>query len=230
MATTDDAGPAVHDDAEPVVHTIVTATEADGPPLAALLAERFAQDPVLSRVLAGRRNPQARLRAYFACEIAPSLACGRVWTTPGRRGVLVVRPPHLSRGYRIRRAVRYIRLFGLRVRLLTRTARQIAQHKPAEPYGHVYLLATARGNRDRTLSRRLLRTGAEECDRQGVPSFLVTAHGPLRAYLCTIGYQEAAPIELLPGVTVTPMKRDACGPAHRDGDGRAGAVTGVRGR
>lgn len=196
------------DDAEPVVHPIVTATDADGPPLVALLAERFAQDPVLSRALAGRKDAPARLRAYFAQEIAPSLACGRVWTTPGHRGVLVLRPPRLSRGYRIRRAVRYVRLFGLRVRLLSRTAGRIAQRKPPEPYGHVYLLATARGNRDRTLSRRLLRHGTEEFDRQGLSSFLVTAHGPLREYLRTIGYQEAAPLELLPGVVVTPMQRD----------------------
>ena len=189
------------------------ATAADRSRIVSVLAEAFADDPVMGHLLPpGSRRREQRIRRLFALELPRSERLGGAWIAGRGAGAAVWYPPgqwRPSSWQVLRQAPAAVRLFGRQAGRAARTQDLLHEHHPERPHWYLYYLGTERQQRGTGIGSALMRPVLESCDQQGLPAYLEATTQHSRAFYLRHGFQELEPVNLPDdGPPLYPMWRD----------------------
>lgn len=189
------------------------ATSAQLPAVAGVLAEAFADDPVLSFLLpAGISRREQRLRSFFALEAPRSHACDSAWITADETAAAIWYPPgqwRESAWTTLRHGPGQLRVFGCRLPLAGRVLLTMQSHHPVEPHWYLLYLGTTPESQGTGRGSALLRAVLDSCDAHGVPAYLEATNERNRALYLRHGFVDRDRLPLPGGgPALYPMWRD----------------------
>ncbi|HEY8300341.1 MAG TPA: GNAT family N-acetyltransferase [Jatrophihabitans sp.] len=181
---------------------------------AAVLADAFADDPVLSFLLPPTiRARRRRLQALFALEEPRSRRCGGAWTATDGSAAALWYPPGRWREPLWSTAFHgpaSTAVFGRRTALATRVLATMVDHHPREPHWYLLYLGTAAAAQGTGRGSTLLRAVLDQCDTQGLPAYLEATNERNRALYRRHGFRDRDRLPLpAGGPPLYPMWRDA---------------------
>jgi GNAT superfamily N-acetyltransferase len=189
------------------------AEAADDARLVEVLAEAFADDAALAHALPmNARNRSARLRAFFALEVARSRRTGGAWTTADGAGAAVWYPPgHWppTAWESLRQTPAALRIFGRHSARSAQILGVLQQHHPVQPHWYLAYLAARRSRQGSGVGGALLAAVLDRCDAEGAPAYLEASNARNRGLYLRHGFADRDPLTLpRGGPTVFPMWRD----------------------
>ena len=153
------------------------ATRVDRESAVAVLARSFAEDPVFTFLMPPslpRRD--ARLRRFFALDVARSARRAGTWVSDDGSGAAVWFPPGqwqaTSREYLLA-APRWAALLGSRLLVADRVLKVLeAHHRELAPHWYCLYLGTEPHRQSQGVGSALLRAVLDRCDQEGTPAYL----------------------------------------------------------
>ncbi|MGH8861398.1 MAG: GNAT family N-acetyltransferase [Jatrophihabitantaceae bacterium] len=186
-----------------VAPTVRTATRADLPEMARVLAAAFADDPVLGFLIPpGVRRRRERLRSFFALELPRSAGLGGAWTAMAGGAAAIWYPPggwRASNWTTFRQGPATMRIFGRRLGLAARVLLMLQNHHPTAPHWYLFYLGAAPAQQSLGRGSALLRAVLDRCDEQGLPAYLEATNERNRALYLRHGFVERDELPLPDG-------------------------------
>lgn len=193
------------------------ARPADVPALAQVLADAFADDPVMRFLVPDGHRYRERLARLFRADLRSMVRLRATWVATahdGRvAGVGVWAPPNrwkLSPVEGARMALPALWALGRNVVRATRAYATFDRVHPARP-AHWYLstLGTAPSHQGTGVGGRLLRAVLDRCDEEGLGAYLESSKLENVPYYARFGFQARGEVHLPDGgPTIVPMWRD----------------------
>jgi GNAT superfamily N-acetyltransferase len=160
------------------------------PVLAAIIANAFSHDPILTWTFPGPRLEE-RLRLFFDAFAARIAERGWLWTIEGLDAVAMWAPPAsdetlaeidastdpIARELTGDGGARYRALWD-----------RVESHRPTRPHRYLDLLAVAEGRRGMGLGSALVRHGLAEAGTERAPVFLVTSGASTAGFYSRLGF------------------------------------------
>ncbi len=171
----------------------------DGRTAERLLGRAFADDPVWTWLVGGRRTAERAGRVLFEYAQAQVDRGGQVWTTAGGEAIAVWVPPdtppardadHLRL---LPRVLRPLGAGGLR-RLLPLA--ETDRHHPREPHWYLSVLGTDPDHQRRGHASRLVEPRLDEADRHGVGCYLESSKEANVPYYRRFGFEVTETLHL----------------------------------
>ena len=181
----------------------------DVPRVVEVLAEAFADDPLLAPLFPD--GEPRRRRAFFRLDVPRSQRLGGAWTTSDGAGAAVWYPPGAwepSTWEDLRVLPTAARAFGRRLGLAARVLAALHEHHPRQPHWYLYSLGAVPGRQGQGLGSALLRPVLERCDREGLPAYLEATSPRNQALYRRHGFVDRPPLPLPGGATAYPMWRE----------------------
>jgi GNAT superfamily N-acetyltransferase len=186
-------------------------TREELPQVALVLARAFEHDSVLSQLLPERGSAVDPLRRYFELEAEAALSRGgEVWVDDDLRGAAVWRPPGAwvdPTLTQLGRVPGYLGIFRRRFGVASRIAKTLARVHPVEPHWYLPFVGVEPGAIGRGLGTALLEPVLDRCDREGLGAYLEATSAASARLFTRLGFEPREHLEVLPGVSVTPMWR-----------------------
>lgn len=187
------------------------ATREEIPGVALVLARAFERDPVLAPLLPAGGSAVERLRRYFELETEQALLRGgEVWVDGDLRAAAVWRPPGAWVDSTLRQLGRipgYLAVFGRRFGAASRLATALGRVHPEALHWYLPFVGVEPELAGRGLGTAVLEPVLDRCDREGVAAYLEARSAAGARLFARLGFEPREQVEVLPGVTVTPMWR-----------------------
>ena len=187
------------------------------PAVSAVLAQAFADDPVMNWLLPQRTRRVARRELMFRLELRTYGLSqgGTVFTADDGGGGLVggclVLPPD---GWRMpntadgRTAVRWLRAFGRQLPRALRTQRALEEHHPREPHYYIRSVGVRPALQGQGVGSALMRPTLDRCDSDGVSAYLEASSERSATLYERLGFVHLGILELPDGgPPLWPMQR-----------------------
>lgn len=182
--------------------------------VAAVLAEAFAEDPLLTWLLedvdaAGRHGSRTAWWRFMVTNsprgtelhVTGDGSAAACWHPPGAGSL----PPAAVAGFR--RMVG--ELTGERAPMVFESFSRFARCAPAEPHWHLAAVGVMPDRRGEGLGERLLGAMLRRCDRLQVPAYLESSNARNIGFYERLGFRRAGEVSTVDGrVTLTLMWRD----------------------
>ncbi len=184
--------------------SVVSATPADLPEAAQLLATAFKDDPVIQAFVPGPHDRVARLTQVFASELrSGALPGGQIDLARSDDGTLLGVGVWVSPGYRdriwaqLRELPSRLSALGLRhVPQALRTSIIVGRHRPREPHWYVTELVVHPTAQGEGIGSQLLRHGLSRADRSGHAVYLEASSPGSRALYTRNGFVDQGLLNL----------------------------------
>lgn len=177
-----------------------------------VLARAFWDDPVMAWLLPDERDRYARLRSFYAMELAAYARKGEVLTTDDLGVAALWAPPGTWKSTPVelaRVAHHGVRAFGRRLGKGMRAMEAFDRVHPAEPHWYLAIIGADPGRRGSGAGRAVIEAVLERCDAAGLPAYLESSKGENLTYYERFGFRVTSE-EHLPegGPRFWPMWRD----------------------
>lgn len=196
--------------------SVTPARAAELAPASAILAEAFAQDPVMAAVVPGTRRRHERLIDLFHGLLASGpYATGTVDLARDADGTILGvaawEGPHAERGALARQASelpRFARALGWlgMPRALSLLSR-LARHRPRAPHWYLAEIGVSAAARGRGVGKALLSAQLDTLDATRQTAYLESSTPDNRRLYRRLGFEELSPIEGVPGARPVAMLR-----------------------
>ncbi|MFJ6678488.1 GNAT family N-acetyltransferase [Microbacterium sp. NPDC091382] len=196
--------------------SVTPARVSDLVPAAGILAEAFAQDPVMSSIVPGPTRRRDRLTDLFHALLASGpYATGTVDLARDAEGTILGvaawEGPHSGQGSLARQAAelpRFARALGWlgmprAVVLLSRLAR----HRPRAPHWYLAEIGVIDAARGSGVGKALLSAQLDTLDTTRQTAYLESSTPDNRRLYRRLGFEEISPIEGVPGAQPVAMLR-----------------------
>jgi GNAT superfamily N-acetyltransferase len=182
-------------------HEVRTATYADVPELARVLAAAFDDDPVFGVLFpVGTRRRQERITRLFALTLGVTyLGHDATWTTADRAGAAVWAPPNRWKTP-TRQVVRHLPallgVLGLRVPAALRMLSTVEKVHPPGPHWTLAVLGTDPSRQGKGVGAEVLAPVLDHCDEQGTGAYLESSKEKNIPYYRRFGFEVTQEIPL----------------------------------
>jgi GNAT superfamily N-acetyltransferase len=188
-----------------------SAATAEIPKLAATLASAFNNDPVFVW-LTPERNREARLRRFFAQQLAITMKHEGVFTTDDHGAVAIWLPPDnwkVATSDVVRSTPAMVRSFGGRVPRLLGSLGVIEKNHPKDP-PHWYLefLGTRADMQRKGVGTSVIGFMLDRCDQEAIPAYLEASSPENVPFYRRHGFEVTKDLHLKNGPTVWGMWRE----------------------
>jgi len=188
-----------------------SATTNDAPKLAATLASAFKNDPVFTW-LTPESHREARLRRFFAQQLAITMKHGGVLTTDDYSGAAIWLPPDkwkVAVGDLIRSMPAMVRSFGSRLPRVLGGLGVIEKNHPHEtPHWYLEFLGTHSDFQRKGIGSTVVGVMLERCDAEGIPAYLEASSPENVPFYRRHGFEVTQDLQLKNGPMVWGMWRE----------------------
>ena len=178
--------------ARPSSPIVQLASTSDRNELAAVLGRAFETDPVWGWLFP---DPDTKLRKssqVFQAYLRDAMKVGEVYTTPGREGASLWKPPgkwKLSNGAILRSLPSLLRAFGTRLPASLEVERKVESQHPMQPHWYLSVIGTDPVAQGRGVGNALIRQVTDRCDREGLPAYLESSKAENVPYYERYGFK-----------------------------------------
>jgi GNAT superfamily N-acetyltransferase len=174
------------------------------PRVAAVLADAFINDPVLTWLLPGSLRLQARLRTMFAAEMEQYVLPngGTVWTTSAYDGAVTELPPgawEMPKSATGKEALKWMRAFGRRLSLAIRVQHATEERHLREAHFYVRTVGVPTVLQGRGVGSALMQPTLEKADSAGLPAYIEASSERSAALYERLGFVQMDVLELPEG-------------------------------
>jgi ribosomal protein S18 acetylase RimI-like enzyme len=180
---------------------------------AEILGRAFVRDPVVTAFFGGESVETSRLARYFELECRLAFAgYGEVWLDDEELGAAIWRRPG---GYpeplsvALRLLPRYLRLFPRQFFRASRGMTRLARVHPREPHWYLFAVGVVPAATGQGRGTALLAPVLARCDAERLPAYLEASTEDNARLYERLGFERQEEIEVLEGVRVRPMIREA---------------------
>jgi ribosomal protein S18 acetylase RimI-like enzyme len=189
------------------------AVRADLNPLAAALADAFADDPMMAWIYPDPGARMAHVEAFMWAALEIGFPHGHVYAAGADTAAAIWAPPDID----LFDEQAVARLFGLLSEQLGARAEEvgvglgsIAEHHPHHvPHFYLFVLGTARAAQGRGIGSLLLHEILDRCDRQGLGAYLESSNVRNVPFYERHGFHVLTEVKLSEEFVARPMWRDA---------------------
>lgn len=186
--------------------------------LSAALAAAFAADPVFGWLIPRPQRRLARLRRFFAIELAHVVwrSGGRVWTSPEVSGASLELPPDRWRMPLVAQLAHgpaFARVFGARLPHALALITKMERLHLREPHYYIPYVGVEPRAQGQGLGTGLMAATLSRCDREGRPVYLEATSERNAALYARLGFEHLGPFRLGGSPPLWPMRRPPGGPA-----------------
>jgi len=169
-----------------------------------VLAQAFANDPIVSWMIGPGRNVGNRLSHLFGHILGVELAHDEHLVDIADPGQAVafwhdVEQWKASPGQAVKSVPAACRTFGRRLPLALRTVSMIEKVHPAEPHRHLAFIGVHPSCQGQGLGGALLADMAEDCDTRGLGAYLENSNPQNEALYARYGFESRGPVALPTG-------------------------------
>jgi len=196
----------------PNLDAVWHAVRADLDPLAGVLADAFADDPMMSWIYPDPGTRPAHLPAFMRATLDIGFPHGHVYTSGANRSAAIWAPPDVEM-FDDQAATT---LFGLLGEQLGARAKEvgtglvsIGEHHPHHaPHFYLFVLGTARAFQGTGIGSRILHEILDRCDRQGLGAYLESSNIRNVPFYERHGFRVLTEVKFSEEFVVRPMWRD----------------------
>ena len=192
-------------------HSVRRVAGEDRAALAAVLAQAFHDDPVMSWFFPDPERREAQNRRFFAMRLRQLLPHGETYTVEGELGAALWAPPdrwRLGALDSLRMGISLLPALGRRTALITRGVDKIERSHPPAPHYYLAVLGTDPEAQGRGVGSALMRPVLEACDRDGIPAYLESSKERNIDFYARHGFRVTDEVRMPKGPPVWPMWRD----------------------
>jgi ribosomal protein S18 acetylase RimI-like enzyme len=188
------------------------AVRADLDPLAAALADAFADDPMMAWIYPEPDTRPAHIEGFMRAALEIGFPHGHVYAAGANSAAAIWAPPDVD----LFDEQAIATLFGLlseqlgsRVEEVGTGLGGIAEHHPHNvPHFYLFVLGTARAVQGRGVGSRMLHEILDRCDRQGLGAYLESSNGRNVPFYERHGFQVLTEVKVSEEFIARPMWRD----------------------